>query len=29
VLVDPKAIWSDAKQALSGFEEHLAAQSKT
>jgi len=27
--VDPKAIWSDAKQALSGFEEHLAAQSKT
>jgi len=27
--VDPKAIWRDAKQALSGFEEHLAAQSKT
>jgi len=27
--VDPKAIRSDAKQAFSGFEEHLAAQSKT
>jgi hypothetical protein len=26
---DPKAIWSDAKQALSGFEQHLASQSKT